>query len=171
MPRSPIFFSAGQCSIPNHPSSTALNLSPFVIFPVVQEPKLNRVSRYRQKCELLGNNPLLILQPLLLLIQPRMLLTSLLMGHTAGSCPACHPSGAPSTFPQRWWQAVSAQAGLLMGVSLCQGQDLLFFPAEHHKVFFRPFLQSVSALPSSISQWNEVSPPNMMHVSLLQGYC
>lgn len=47
MPRSPIFSSAGQCSIRNHSSSTPLILPPSVIFPVVQEPKLNTVFRYR----------------------------------------------------------------------------------------------------------------------------
>lgn len=47
VPRSLIFSSEGQCSIPNHLSSIALNLPSSVIFPVVQKPELSRVSRFR----------------------------------------------------------------------------------------------------------------------------
>lgn len=122
MPRSPIFSSAGQCSISNHPSSPPLSL-PFVIFPVVQEPKPNTVSRYR----------------IMSVNYWGIILCSLSSLCSCPSSPGClcplccqdtqlaHAQLAIHQDPQALFHRDMARLSVvLMGVSLCQGQDLLF---------------------------------------------
>lgn len=139
-PNSSTFSSPGQVLHTNHLSSTPLDLLHFVIFPTVQGTALNAVSRYG----LMSGNYWAITLPWICWL--------CCCSYSPRRCPFVARThnwvmpGLPLTGSTFLWyccRADSSQPVLLKGVSPCQGQDLLFLPAEHHEVLVSPILQPI----------------------------